>query len=106
MPNEPTKITVLRRFLAVLEIVAVFAGLFIAAALLGALGAIFITRKLFDKRPGLVLSAEGIVDNSSGVAAGLIPWSDIEAFNVAEIRGNKFIVVLVKDPEKYLQRGN
>lgn len=83
-----------------------FRGIAIAAALLGALGAIFITRKLFDKRPGLVLSAGGIVDNSSGVAAGLIPWSDIEGFNVAEIRGTKFIVVLVKDPEKYLQRGN
>jgi hypothetical protein len=83
-----------------------FRGIAVAAALMGALGVIISTRKLFDKRPGLVLSEEGIVDNSSGVAAGLIPWSDIEGFGVVEIRRNKFIVVFVKDPEKFLQRGN
>jgi hypothetical protein len=67
---------------------------------------VFCLRKLFDKRPGLVLSAEGINDNSSGVAAGLIPWSDISGFDVYEIHKQKMLIILVNDPEKYIQRGN
>src|SRR5262245_52976861 len=33
--------------------------------------------KLFDDKPGLVIDAEGIVDNSSAAAAGRVPWSDV-----------------------------
>ena len=67
---------------------------------------VFGLRKLFDKSPGLVLSAEGITDNSSAVAAGLIPWEDIAGFDIFEIHRQKMLVILVNDPEKYIQRGN
>ncbi|HUQ11722.1 MAG TPA: STM3941 family protein [Steroidobacteraceae bacterium] len=77
-----------------------------AVALLFAAGAVLFVRKAFDPLPGLVLSAEGITDNSSGVAAGLIPWPDISGIKVHEIRHNKFVVILLHDNEKYLQRGN
>src|SRR5262252_1286690 len=50
--------------------IGVIAVLFAVAAL------IFGIRKLFDKKPGLVLSADGFTDNSSGLAAGFIPWSE------------------------------
>src|SRR5688572_32327146 len=34
--------------------------------------------KLFDRSPGLIIDAEGLVDNSGGLAAGRIPWSNIK----------------------------
>jgi hypothetical protein len=77
-----------------------------ASTLFGVLGVAFSFRKLFDRRPGLVLSAEGITDNSSGVAAGLIPWSDITGFDVYQMQKQKFLVILVEDAEKYILRGN
>ncbi len=62
--------------------------------------------KMFDRRPGLVLGPTGLVDNSSGVAAGFIPWSDLRGAHVLEISGQKLLVVLVADPQKYVGRGN
>jgi hypothetical protein len=62
--------------------------------------------KLFDFSPGLVIDAEGIVDNSSGVSAGRIPWSDIRGFTVTTVQGQRFLTVKVANPKKYVQRGH
>lgn len=67
---------------------------------------LYASAKLFDKKPGLVFGSSGITDNSSGIAAGLIPWGDIEGFGVHEIQGQKMLVVLLKDPDKYIERGS
>ncbi len=32
--------------------------------------------KLFDTKPGLIIDSDGIVDNSSGVSAGRVPWQE------------------------------
>ena len=69
-------------------------------------GAIYGIVKVFDKRPGLVLDREGIIDNSSAVAAGRIPWSEIQDIQTANISGQTFLAFYVSDPEKYLGRGN
>lgn len=61
--------------------------------------------KFFDKRPGFVLSASGIHDNSSAVAAGYIPWSEIVGFNVVKIQKQKTLIVMVVDAEKYIENG-
>ncbi len=37
----------------------------------------FIFKMLGDKSPGLVISAEGVFDNSSAISVGLILWSDV-----------------------------
>lgn len=63
-------------------------------------------RKMFDSRPGLVLSSAGILDNSSGISAGLIPWSEIVGFAIYEVQQQKMLIVKVSNPEKYIQRGN
>lgn len=34
-------------------------------------------KKLPDNKPGLIINSEGIIDNSSGVSAGIILWTDI-----------------------------
>ena len=62
--------------------------------------------KLFDRAPGLVLDHEGIIDNSSGVAAGRVSWSEIRDVRAMSISGQRFLAFIVKDPEKYLGKGN
>ena len=76
----------------------------VSVVFFGFCGAVGI-RKLFDSKPGLVLGATGIVDNSSGVSAGLIPWSDIQGFGIHEIQKQKMLIIKLADPQKYVQVG-
>lgn len=66
---------------------------------------VFGVAKMFDKRPGLVLNEAGIIDNSSGVSAGLIPWTDIVDFDVFQLQKQKMLIVKVSNPEKYIAVG-
>lgn len=81
-------------------------GVAIAAILFFGACAFYASIKLFDTRPGLVLNSSGIVDNGSGVAAGFIPWSEILGAGVYEVQGQKMLVIGVRDPQKYIDRGN
>ena len=60
--------------------------------------------KIFDKKPGLVIDEEGIVDNSSGVAAGRILWSEIIGFQKKELFGQRFLTIEVSDPDRFIRR--
>lgn len=72
----------------------------------GVLCGIFGIKKLFDKKPGLVFNATGIIDNSSGICAGLIPWNEISGFDIYEVHKQKMLVILLKNPDKYIEMGN
>jgi hypothetical protein len=61
--------------------------------------------KLFDRRPGLIIDAEGLVDNSSGLAVGRIPWADIIGIRITEISGQRLLTIEVVNPRKYVERG-
>ena len=58
--------------------------------------------KVFDTRPGLIIDDQGIVDNSSAVAAGRILWGEVVALNFSK----NFITIVVVDPQKFTARGN
>ena len=62
-------------------------------------------KKMFNSKPGLIFNCTGIVDNSSGVSAGLIPWSEIVGAYIYEIKRSKMLIIKVEKPEKYLERG-
>ena len=66
--------------------------------------AIFIIRKLPDKKPGLIIDDKGLTDNSSGLPAGQILWSDIEKVSVIEIYGQRIIMLKAKHPQDYIDR--
>lgn len=66
--------------------------------------AILVIRKLFDSRPGLIINEQGINDNSSGLSAGQISWADIEDFSVLQIQRQRLILILVKNPQDYIDR--
>lgn len=61
--------------------------------------------KLFDLRPGLVLSDSGLLDNSSGFPVGLVPWADITGLVEYQSYKQRFLVVFVTDPDRYCETG-
>lgn len=82
-----------------IQVLAVVGGLFFGAC------ALYAVVKCFDRRPGLILDPQGIVDHSSALAVGLIPWHEILEVQVVRVMNQKFLSILVSDPEKYLNRG-
>jgi hypothetical protein len=65
-------------------------GAAIAAILFFGFGIFYFLRKLIDKKPGLIIDDNGIIDNSSAVSVGLIPWSDIEHISTTNVMKQKF----------------
>ena len=76
----------------------------LASVIFFGLVAVTIFRKFSDKKPGLIISKQGITDNSSGVSAGLIPWTDIEEIKVSQVMSQKFLMFIVKNPQDYLDK--
>jgi hypothetical protein len=76
-----------------------------AIAFFGVCG-IFGLKKMSDHRPGVLLTPDGFYDNSSGVAAGIVTWSDVSGVSEYSMQGQRFVSVLLKDPETYVNRGS
>jgi hypothetical protein len=57
-----------------------------------------------DNKPGLIIDQTGLTDNSSGVSAGQVLWSDIEAISVIEIHRQKLIMLKVRNPQEYIDK--
>lgn len=64
----------------------------------------FIVKKLADSSPGLVISDEGILDNSSGISAGAIKWTEIKNISAIKIYRQRLIMLHLKDPQHYLEK--
>ena len=64
---------------------------------------IYFVRKLFDHSPAVIIDDEGILDNSSYIAGGLIRWDDIHNIELYQLTGQKMIGIQLKDPDSYLE---
>lgn len=64
----------------------------------------YILKRLGNKSLGLIISDEGVVDNSSGVSVGFIPWTDILEIKETKVVNQKFINLVVKNPQEYIDR--
>lgn len=60
--------------------------------------------KLFDFKPGLIISKEGIYENSSFISLGFINWEDVLEISKIEINDQKFVILYLKDNAKYIQK--
>lgn len=87
---------------------AFFEAKFWAGAAIGFFGlcALIAAVKLCDRRPGLVLDEAGLIDNSSGISAGRILWSDVKGFDVKAVKKQRFLTIEVHDPNKYVERAS
>ena len=81
-----------------IELIGTLSILFFGAAIL------FYLNKLRDSKPGLIISHEGLIDNSSAVAAGLIPWQDIRQIKEVAVFQEKFLMILVTNPNDYIEK--
>jgi len=79
------------------------------STIMGLLGMYFFTKKMFDKNPGLVLSDQGIYDNTSVFKFGLIPWTDISEIYEKTVQASiaskqYFVTIGLNNPDKYISR--
>lgn len=77
-------------------------GAAITSILLFGFGIFYFATKLTDKKPGITIDDEGILDNSSAVAIGLIPWVDIKQFATVRVIKQEFLIIVVNNPDYYL----
>lgn len=61
-------------------------------------------RKLTEQQPGLVVDETGITDYSSGLSGGHVAWTDIQDILILQIQRQKMVMILVRDPEAFIQR--
>ena len=64
----------------------------------------YLISKLLSSEKGLIITANGIIDNSAAVNFGLIKWTDITKSDVKEIMSKKSIMIHVADYNVYLER--
>lgn len=64
----------------------------------------FISYKLFKKNTGIYFDKTGFFDNSSGTSAGFVKWEDVMKIDEAKVANQRFVLVLVKNPEDYVKR--
>lgn len=69
-----------------------------------------LTVKILHYKKGLTINEQGMTDTCSHVSAGFIPWRDIKNVipNNFDFKGTNYkgLSILVRNPEKYLKRGN
>jgi hypothetical protein len=83
-----------------LKVIAVIGGAFFGLILIAG------PKRLFDKRPGLIIGDEGIQDNSSITTGRFIAWKNIKGFKIIKIRSTKLILVFINNPKEIIQKEN
>ena len=78
----------------------------IAGILFFSLALFYAFKKLKSNDPGLIITKLGFIDNSSGISAGLVEWRDVTGFKEFTTENTKNLVVLVSNPDEYIQRAD
>lgn len=65
-------------------------------------GSIKFIYSFFTKKYYIIISDEGIFDNSNPSSVGLIKWDDIISIQRIKIISVKFLMIKVKNPQKYI----
>ncbi|MEF9477790.1 hypothetical protein OWR28_08830 [Chryseobacterium sp. 1B4] len=66
----------------------------------------FLSKSIFSSKFNLVINEKGIIDNSSYVSVGMILWDDITSIKSISVVSTKFLIINVKDPNKYINNQN
>ncbi len=87
---------------------SLFDILFKAIGLLGlAFGGVAVhigSKKLLDKKPGLIIDEQGITDNSSGSSLGFIPWHEIVAIRRTMVMDIPMLLIDLENPKEHLNK--
>jgi len=62
--------------------------------------------KIFDRKPGLLISQEGIFNNSDAISGFIIRWSDITELSITKSKNTRFLLIFVSNPDEYIEKMN
>jgi len=68
------------------------------------LGVIILIIRFFSFKPILIVNDFGITDNSTAIAAGFIPWSNVKSIDLIDVAGVAYISLDLYDKEGYLAK--
>lgn len=71
---------------------------------LAGLGGLTAVRRLCGDRRGLVLNTVGLLDCTSGISGGIVPWSEVAGVEIVKLPTQTVLAVRLKEPNKYLER--
>jgi hypothetical protein len=57
---------------------------------------------LIKFKPALVITKSGIYNHSNGVSGFHIQWNEIKRFELSIVKRTKFILIYVKNPDKFM----
>ncbi len=77
----------------------IVSGIGLLSIVVFGLSFVVVLKKYLDNSPGLIIDQTGITDNSSGISAGHIPWSDIKEITTTKVFNQKFLTINLKKPE-------
>ena len=63
---------------------------------------IVFVKVVLSRKLGLTINNDGIIDSSSYISKGLIKWDDIVSIKRIEVMSTKFLLIGVKNPERYV----
>ena len=66
--------------------------------------AVLIAPKLFDRKAGLQINDQGIVDNTNLASIGLIEWDDIRSVKMRKVASARILMLLTDQPNKYIDK--
>jgi hypothetical protein len=78
-----------------------FVGL-VTAAFFGSV-VLAILYRLVRPAPAIIINAQGITDNASGLSVGLIPWDQIDEVREYRIGKQAFLAIFPKDPDALIK---
>lgn len=80
--------------------IGVFVALFFGLCL------IFYLKIIFNPKPAVIITEEGIEDQSSYIAAGLVRWGEIESIGLSEFSGQLFLGIVTYDRQLIINRAS
>lgn len=61
-----------------------------------------VAQKVFNRKPGLIIDNEGIIDNSLGVVFNKVLWSEVKSITHLQNADQHYIALILKNPEQYI----
>ena len=78
-------------------------AVFIAAIVFFGFGVWVCLKTILSTKPAVSISEKGICDN---VSFGMIEWEDVAGFRKVRVQKQDYILILLENPEKYIEKFN
>ncbi|WP_152657070.1 STM3941 family protein [Oceanobacillus sp. CFH 90083] len=67
---------------------------------------LYYVKALVEREPAVIITKEGIIDNSSYIRAGLVKWEEIETIEFLNFSGQIFLGIFTYDRELIINRSS